>query len=118
MLLAAGYFRARIPKLHPFDKMLGGLAWCIISSNVEVDVDLHFDEDMTLGMCWQGIEDVFLNHSVRYWFFSVRSQNQAWRERHRRFEENEMSLTSSAPSASWTRFSGDPAHICKILNYY
>ena len=49
MLLAAGYFRARIPKLHPFDKMLGGLAWCIISSNVEVDVDLHFDEDMTLG---------------------------------------------------------------------
>lgn len=50
MLLAAGYFRARIPKLHPFDKMLGGLAWCIISSNVEVDVDLHFDEDMTLGM--------------------------------------------------------------------
>jgi hypothetical protein len=69
MLLAAGYFRARIPKLHPFDKMLGGLAWCIISSNVEVDVDLHFDEDMTLGMCWQGIEDVFLNHSVRFWFF-------------------------------------------------
>jgi hypothetical protein len=49
MLLAAGYFRARIPKLHPFDKMLGGLAWCIISSNVEVDVDLHFDEEMTLG---------------------------------------------------------------------
>eukprot|EP00961_Rhodomonas_salina_P087072 1171353-Rhodomonas_salina.1 len=49
MLLAAGYFRARIPTLPPFDKMLGGLAWCITASNVDVDVDLHFDEEMTLG---------------------------------------------------------------------
>jgi hypothetical protein len=29
MLVAAGYFRARISTLPPFDKMLGGLAWCI-----------------------------------------------------------------------------------------
>ena len=29
MLVASGYFRARIPKLQPFDKMLGGSAWCI-----------------------------------------------------------------------------------------
>ena len=49
MLLAAGYFRARIPTLPAFDKMLGGLAWCITASNVDVEVDLLFDEEMTLG---------------------------------------------------------------------
>jgi len=49
MLLAAGYFRARIPSLPAFDKMLGGLAWCITASNVDVEVDLLFDEEMTLG---------------------------------------------------------------------
>jgi hypothetical protein len=49
MLLAAGYFRARIPTLPAFDKMLGGLAWCISASNFEVEVELHFDEEMTLG---------------------------------------------------------------------
>lgn len=49
MLVAAGYFRARIPTLPPFDKMLGGLVWCIMASNVDVDVDLHFDEEATLG---------------------------------------------------------------------
>ena len=49
MLVAGGYFRARIPSLPPFDKMLGGLAWSITASNVDVDVDLNFDEEMTLG---------------------------------------------------------------------
>ena len=49
MLLAAGYFRARIPTLPAFDKMLGGLAWCITASNVDVEVELLFDEEMTLG---------------------------------------------------------------------
>jgi len=49
MLLAAGYFRARMPALPAFDKMLGGLAWCITASNVDVEVDLLFDEEMTLG---------------------------------------------------------------------
>ena len=49
MLVAAGYFRARIPNLPPFDKMLGGLAWSITASNVDVEVDLNFDEEMTLG---------------------------------------------------------------------
>lgn len=49
MLLAAGYFRARIPTLPAFDKMLGGLAWCITASNVDVEADLLFDEEMTLG---------------------------------------------------------------------
>jgi len=29
--------------------MLGGLAWCITASNVDVEVDLLFDEEMALG---------------------------------------------------------------------
>ena len=29
--------------------MLGGLAWCITASNVDVEADLLFDEEMTLG---------------------------------------------------------------------
>ena len=33
MLLLAGYFRIRITSLKPFDKILGGLAWCITNSN-------------------------------------------------------------------------------------
>ena len=28
LLVAAGYFRARIGALSPFDKVVGGLAWC------------------------------------------------------------------------------------------
>jgi hypothetical protein len=28
MLVTAGYFRARISTLPPFDKILGGLTWC------------------------------------------------------------------------------------------
>lgn len=36
LLLAGGYFRARIPSLAPFDKLIGGLAWSITACNVEV----------------------------------------------------------------------------------
>ncbi|KAL6063299.1 Coiled-coil domain-containing protein 93 [Balamuthia mandrillaris] len=49
MLLAAGYFRARISALSDFDKIVGGLAWCITASNVEVDVDLFFEEEAQIG---------------------------------------------------------------------
>jgi len=45
LLLAAGYFRARIPVLSQFDKIVGGLAWCITASNVDLDIDLFFEED-------------------------------------------------------------------------
>jgi len=37
MLLSAGYFRARIPGITPFDKILGGMTWSITASNVDVD---------------------------------------------------------------------------------
>ena len=47
LLVAAGYFRARIPALSPFDKVVGGLAWCITASSVDVDISFH--ENATIG---------------------------------------------------------------------
>ncbi|EDQ91848.1 uncharacterized protein MONBRDRAFT_19712 [Monosiga brevicollis MX1] len=49
LLLAAGYFRARIKGLSAFDKVVGGMTWCITASNVDVDVDLLFQENSTIG---------------------------------------------------------------------
>lgn len=49
LLLAAGYFRARIKGLSPFDKVVGGLTWCITTCNFDVDVDLLFQENSTIG---------------------------------------------------------------------
>jgi len=49
LLLNGGYFRARIPSLPPFDKIVGGLAWSITASNVDVDVDLFYDDDIKMG---------------------------------------------------------------------
>ncbi|KAF4513813.1 UNVERIFIED_CONTAM: hypothetical protein B566_EDAN015876 [Ephemera danica] len=49
LLVAAGYFRARIKGLTPFDKVVGGLVWCIENCNVDVDVDLLFQENLTIG---------------------------------------------------------------------
>jgi hypothetical protein len=40
LLLAGGYFRARISGLSRFDKVVGGISWCITASNEDVDVDL------------------------------------------------------------------------------
>ena len=53
LLLAGGYFRARIPTLSPFDKVVGGLAWSITASGVDVDVDVIFQENASIGqkMC-------------------------------------------------------------------
>ncbi|XP_044765792.1 coiled-coil domain-containing protein 93 [Coccinella septempunctata] len=49
ILVAAGYFRARIKNLSSFDKVVGGMTWCIEFCNVEVDVDLLFQENSTIG---------------------------------------------------------------------
>jgi len=49
LLLAGGYFRARMPSLTPFDKVVGGMVWSITASNVGVDVDLLFEENSTIG---------------------------------------------------------------------
>jgi len=48
LLLTGGYFRARINGISPFDKILGGLAWAISASNVDVDIDV-FQETAALG---------------------------------------------------------------------
>eukprot|EP01088_Endostelium_zonatum_P015689 TRINITY_DN3969_c0_g1_i1.p1 TRINITY_DN3969_c0_g1~~TRINITY_DN3969_c0_g1_i1.p1 ORF type:complete len:611 (-),score=171.21 TRINITY_DN3969_c0_g1_i1:64-1896(-) len=49
LLIAAGYFRARISSLSAFDKIIGGLSWCITSSNVDVDIDVFFQENAQIG---------------------------------------------------------------------
>ena len=47
ILLLAGYFRIRIPSINSFDKIIGGLTWCIICQNF--DVDIEYNEEMNLG---------------------------------------------------------------------
>ncbi|XP_021932828.1 coiled-coil domain-containing protein 93 [Zootermopsis nevadensis] len=49
LLVAAGYFRARIKGLSSFDKVVGGMTWCIETCNFDVDVDLLFQENLTIG---------------------------------------------------------------------
>lgn len=48
LLLIAGYFRIRIPSLHDFDKILGGLSWGILCSGFDIDIDLEFSDDYKL----------------------------------------------------------------------
>jgi hypothetical protein len=73
MLVTAGYFRARISTLPPFDKILGGLTWCgqlwrivavavalllraycayrcITAGASAIDIDLFFDEVLQMGV--------------------------------------------------------------------
>ncbi|XP_067634295.1 coiled-coil domain-containing protein 93 isoform X2 [Eurosta solidaginis] len=49
MLVAAGYYRARIKGLSSFDKVVGGMTWCIECCDYDVDVDLLFHENLTIG---------------------------------------------------------------------
>eukprot|EP01135_Chromosphaera_perkinsii_P002887 Nk52_evm42s229 gene=Nk52_evmTU42s229 len=49
LLVMAGYFRARITSLSDFDKVVGGMVWCITASNINVDVDLLFQENSSIG---------------------------------------------------------------------
>ena len=45
-LINAGYFRARINTLEPFDKILGGMAW--ILTGCFYDIDIEFKDEMNL----------------------------------------------------------------------
>ena len=38
-LITAGYFRARINSLEPFDKILGGMAWILTGCFYYIDID-------------------------------------------------------------------------------
>ncbi|KAJ1354292.1 Coiled-coil domain-containing protein 93 [Parelaphostrongylus tenuis] len=49
LLIAAGYFRARIKGLATFDKIVGGMVWCLSHCNREVDADLLFFENLDIG---------------------------------------------------------------------
>ena len=48
LLLAAGYFRVRIQSLSRFDKIIGGLAWCVTSLSVDVSSEVAFHEDSNI----------------------------------------------------------------------
>jgi hypothetical protein len=47
ILIAAGYFRARLSTIDPFDKILGGMCWTIAGSNF--DIDIEFADDLIMG---------------------------------------------------------------------
>jgi len=46
LLINAGYFRARLQNLVPFDKILGGMAWTLTGCFYDIDID--FKDEMTL----------------------------------------------------------------------
>ena len=47
LFIAAGYFRARIQNLEPFDKLLGGMAWTLTGCFYDIDID--FKDDMNIA---------------------------------------------------------------------
>mmetsp|Transcript_5523 Transcript_5523/g.7608 ORF Transcript_5523/g.7608 Transcript_5523/m.7608 type:complete len:648 (-) Transcript_5523:168-2111(-) len=49
LLISAGYYRARIAALSEFDKVIGGLCWCIASSGEALDIDILFQENLNIG---------------------------------------------------------------------
>ncbi|XP_068145769.1 coiled-coil domain-containing protein 93 [Drosophila tropicalis] len=49
ILVNAGYYRARIKGLSAFDKVVGGMTWCIECCDYDVDVDLLFHENLSIG---------------------------------------------------------------------
>uniref|UniRef100_A0A0N5AKH9 Coiled-coil domain-containing protein 93 n=1 Tax=Syphacia muris TaxID=451379 RepID=A0A0N5AKH9_9BILA len=48
LLLAAGYFRARIKAIPPFDRIIGGMVWCLTLCNRTVDIDLIYSESSSI----------------------------------------------------------------------
>ncbi|KAH7708636.1 hypothetical protein AAVH_24104 [Aphelenchoides avenae] len=49
LLVSAGYYRAKIQGLSAFDKIVGGMVWCISLCAQSVDVDLLYSENSTIG---------------------------------------------------------------------
>ncbi|XP_032520545.2 coiled-coil domain-containing protein 93 [Danaus plexippus] len=48
-LVAAGYYRAQLQGLSAFDKIVGGLSWCIELCDIDMDISLLFEENLTIG---------------------------------------------------------------------
>jgi hypothetical protein len=59
LLLAAGYHRARVTALTPFDRVVGGMVWAMTNSNFDVDIDILFTENATIG------QRMSVRHSTR-----------------------------------------------------
>lgn len=100
ILVAAGYFRARIKGLSPFDKIVGGMTWCIVSCDYDVDVDLLFHENLTIG------QKMYVNMITAILILTCDlslSQN-ADREDCIGFAENELPISYRAASDSRPRF--------------
>lgn len=49
ILVASGYFRARIKGLDVFDKIVGGMVYLIEALDEAVDVDLLFHDSLSIG---------------------------------------------------------------------
>lgn len=49
LLVAGGYFRARIKGLHNFDKIIGGMCWAIQMCNFDLDIDIFYKESLSIG---------------------------------------------------------------------
>lgn len=49
LFYSAGYWKAMKSELKPFDVLTGGLSWVISAANVEIGIELEYDEDLTLG---------------------------------------------------------------------
>lgn len=64
MLVSAGYFRARSPRLSSFDKVVGGMCWCITHSlQSNLDVDVVFRSSATTGQNIKLAEEIV--HTMR-----------------------------------------------------
>lgn len=53
-LVVAGYFRARLRGLDAFDRVVGGIVWCVSqaainSPDTAIDVDIIFVENASIG---------------------------------------------------------------------
>ncbi|KAE9548700.1 hypothetical protein FO519_008082 [Halicephalobus sp. NKZ332] len=49
LLISAGYYRAKIQGLSAFDKIVGGMVWCLSLCAESVNVDLLYSENSTIG---------------------------------------------------------------------
>jgi len=49
LLLAAGYFRVRLKGISAFDKVVGGIVWCLEMSAIDIDVNFLFRENLNIG---------------------------------------------------------------------
>eukprot|EP01084_Bolivina_argentea_P098647 177280_1 len=59
MLVAAGYFRARLTTLTNWDKVIGGILWAMTATGIPCDIHLNFKENQTIGEKISTAETIF-----------------------------------------------------------